>query len=433
MHSSRYTISAMLSRPVLILFTLLALPHVGSAQSTSSKLTAGQLLDDIAARSALTQGRTPFHAVLAITGPSPQYSAEIDLTWLAQHQFRLRIASPAFHQLRIVNGDQAQEQTQGDYYPRWLQTFVDALLDPAAQTAIFRNRAITQSSLPGPLCISRDDRPQGITDQLTWGTFCVVGAEPLLTSLQTFTTYLELSDYRSFGNQQIARNYATSVLDYKPVNGHLAKLEEIDHPDLTLFAITTPTPAPDLLTTTFVSTSKEESLMDHPPAFNWPPVREGKTDGYMIVYARTDRSGQVRETAKHNSDNPGLEQFGMEQALTLKFHPLVVDGVPQQMEMPLVLHFKTTLSDPLPTLDDREMRTHISGCSVSEVKPGKPAYRIKLSINEQGKLTGEGFPDSNTPGYQSPTHFADFRSCRFSPLLVNGKPTYYHGILNLPR
>ena len=34
----------------------------------------------------------------------------------------------------------------------------------------------------------------------------------------------------------------------------------------------------------------------------------------MIVYERTDRTGQVRETSKHNSDKPGLEDFGIEAA-----------------------------------------------------------------------------------------------------------------------
>ena len=48
-------------------------------------------------------------------------------------------------------------------------------------------------------------------------------------------------------------------------------------------------------------------MVEKAPEIQWPAVREGKTEGYMIVYARTDRTGQVRETAKHNSDQPGLE------------------------------------------------------------------------------------------------------------------------------
>jgi hypothetical protein len=44
-----------------------------------------------------------------------------------------------------------------------------------------------------------------------------------------------------------------------------------------------------------------------------------------------------------------LESFGREVALKYKFNPLVIDGTPRQMVIPLVLHFTTTLgADPLP-------------------------------------------------------------------------------------
>lgn len=130
------------------------------------------------------------------------------------------------------------------------------------------------------------------------------------------------------------------MLDFHPVSGQLTVLEEMKQADDAMFAVNSTNSAEQLISTDFVSTLKEESLVEKVPEIQWPSVREGKTEGYMIVYARTDRTGQVREVAKHNSDNPGLEGFGMEQALRYKFKPLVVDGVAQQMEMPLVLHFK---------------------------------------------------------------------------------------------
>src|SRR5262249_44808846 len=153
-----------------------------------------------------------------------------------------------------------------------------------------------------------------------------------------------------------ARTYKTSVQDYQEVVAHLTALEELRDAPEELFVVATPTPPEQQITTAFISTLKEESLIESAPKIDWPAVREGKTEGYMIVYARTDSTGQVRETAKHSSDQPGLETFGMEQALRYKFKPLVAaNGVAAQMEMPLVLHFTSKIADPLPVLRGQEL------------------------------------------------------------------------------
>lgn len=112
------------------------------------------------------------------------------------------------------------------------------------------------------------------------------------------------------------------------------------------------------------------------------------------MLARTDRSGQVRETAKHNSDQPGLEDFGMKQALRYKFKPLVVDGVAEQIQMPLVLHFTSKIADPLPMLTGPELLRQISGCDARLVSALPTSGRVtptSIAVNEEGKLTGEGY------------------------------------------
>src|SRR5208282_3670013 len=130
---------------------------------------------------------------------------------------------------------------------------------------------------------------------------------------------VEFSDFKPFGQKEIARTYRTDVLDYQEVFAHLTTLEELGEAPEEMFAIKAPTPADQQIKTVFVSTRKEEGLVENAPSIEWPTVREGKTEGYMIIYARTDRTGKVRESAKHNSDQPGLEDFGMEQALRYKF------------------------------------------------------------------------------------------------------------------
>jgi hypothetical protein len=404
------------------------------AQAQPQTISSDEALDRALKDSSLTRSNTPFHAVMSITSALPAYSGQIDLTWLGPEQYRLQITSPAFKQLRIVNHDQIKEKNDGDFYPRWLQSFVSALLDPLRVESNFRGREGRVPVGPGiSSCIKRDDGKNGISDEMTWSQICFEGPAPQLHSVLTFNYSMEFSDFRSFGRQQIARGYSTEVLDHKPVIGHLTTLEPIASTDLSGIAIDNVTPPADQINTAFVSTLKEESLIDHPPTLDWPAVREGKTEGYMIVYARTDRTGQVRESSKFNSDNPGLEQFGMEQALTLKFHPLVVDGVAQQMEMPLVLHFTSKMGTPLPELDDQQMRAQISGCNIPHPKPGKTPSRLRVSVNEQGKFTGIQFLDANKPGSgRGAEVYMSMRSCTFAPYLVNGVPTYYHGNLLIP-
>lgn len=176
-------------------------------------------------------------------------------------------------------------------------------------------------------------------------------------------------------------------------------------------------------------------MVETVPNIEWPPVREGKTEGYMIVYARTDRTGQVRETAKHNSDQPGLEDFGMEQELRYKFKPLVVDGVARQMEMPLVLHFSTTMGDPIPILPAAQMAQQIISCKPGGIAPGivpsGTVITVRVSVNERGDEAGMEFRNCPAACGKLVGVFVSLRDCRFKPYVVNGKATFYKGDIEL--
>ncbi|MBS1800346.1 MAG: hypothetical protein JSS95_11005 [Acidobacteria bacterium] len=384
--------------------------------------------------SSVTEGGKPFHAVLVIGAPESSYSGRLEVWWAAAKKYKTIVTSPAFSQTRIVNGGQVMETNSGDYYPRWLENFVDAIIDPVPMLANFQGRG--GAVMLGPQitnsCLRRDDRPGGITDQMTWGMLCFTGSEPRLESVLTMNYSVRFEDWKSFGKQKIARTYKTSVLDYKEIVAHLTTLEELRDVSEEMFAVTAPTPQEQQIRTAFVSTLKEESLIEDAPKIDWPPVREGKTEGYMIVYARTDRTGQVRETAKHNSDQPGLESFGMEQALRYKFKPLLVGGVAVQMEMPLVLHFTSKIADPLPTLRGQELVKQISGCEailVTKLPPEGSATPTHISVNEEGKLTGEGYGPKVDPGLPAVLVTGSLFYCHFAPLVRNGAVTYYHGDL----
>jgi hypothetical protein len=415
-----------------VLYSLLAAPLCAQVQFTPPQMiSSDDALDRALKTNVLTVKGTPFHSVLEIGAEKedlPTFKARVELFWENDKRYRLILESKDFGQTLIVNDSQVMETDRGDFYPNWLRGFVTALMDPMPRMKDLRGRQDRVAVGPQTYsCVRRDDRPGGITDQMTWAQVCFSGDEPTLQFVMDFTYNMEFSDFKKFGKKQIARSYVSGTGDHARLRGKLTTLEEWK-PDESLLTVTSETAPADRILTTLVSTLTEESMVESAPKdVTWPPIRDGKTEGYMIVQAVTDRTGQVRETSKHNSDNPGLESFGREVALKYKFKPLVVDGTPRQMVMPLVLHFTTKLGgDPIPDLDDATTRKMITGCSLpQEIKDAASAGQkivITFSVQDDGGLMTLGSSDRKIP---VPTLFEQFRGCHFPKYEQNGKPTAY--------
>jgi hypothetical protein len=410
----------------------------GFPQIQGERMPADTALDRALKKSSLTFDGKPFHTVMEIGSAGKPYSGRLEFWWVNPTKYRSVITSPQFGQTKIVNGDRIEEKNEGDYYPRWLENFVFGVMDPVPVLKNFYGHggAVAVGAQVTRSCLTRDDRPGGITDQITWGILCFSGSEPHVGSVLTMTYSMTFSDWKKFGNKQVAQTYTTDVLDYQEIVGRLTALEELKNPDESMFTVDHVTPADQRISTAFVSTLKEESLVEQVPAIQWPPVREGKTEGYMIVYARTDRTGQVRETAKHNSDQPGLEDFGMEQALRYKFKPLVVDGVAQQIEMPLVLHFSTTMGEPIPLLSPADMARQTISCKPASIPPGLlptgTIVTIRVSVDEAGQVVNYG-PAGRCPVAcgKLAGPIISMKDCKFAPYVVNGKAQFYRGDVEL--
>src|SRR5579863_7535926 len=129
------------------------------------RVDAETALDRALTSSSLTEDGRPFHAVLVIGSAKSAYSGRLEVWWAAKQKYKTVLASPTFNQTRIVNGAAVKEMDSGDYYPRWLENFVDAILDPIPMIENFRGRG---SVMLGPQitnsCLRRDDRRNGITD-----------------------------------------------------------------------------------------------------------------------------------------------------------------------------------------------------------------------------------------------------------------------------
>jgi hypothetical protein len=423
-------------RNLSLLSLLLAIPVSAQMQPPPS-ISLGEALQRTQYNSSLTEHGKPFHTLLTISNPKNSdsaYQATIEVFWKDKKSYRTVIASRTFSQTRIVNGDQIEEHNTGDFYPPWLQDYLIAILNPLHIPSVFQSgsgQIFLGESMRS--CLRHDDRPGGITNNLTFANICFAGNEPHLESMDDFTYDMTFSDYQPYGKQTIPHTYQSGMDGNDPLVGRLTLIEPLaDAP--ALFAITTPTPPAGRIETTAVSTLKEESLVEQTDNSPWPPIRGGKTEGYMIVYAVTDRTGQVRSANKYNSDNAELEYAGVARALHYKFKPLLIDGVPQQMEMPLVLHFSSHIEDPIPVITGDEIRKHVSGCEPpslpSGLLPSGTPFHIQYFIGEEGKVHEEGFPEANDklqiPQALLNPAWGSLRTCRFTPYLRDGKPTVYY-------
>jgi len=139
----------------------------------------------------------------------------------------------------------------------------------------------------------------------------------------------------------VSRTWMNDIPENIFVEGKVTTLEKLSKADAAAIHVTTPTADNERIRTVFLSRKEIGDEVEKLPAFEWPAEDTEKLEGWMIVYVRTDRTGQVRESYWDSSDNYKLQDAGVQLALRTKLKPLVVDGVAVQMEGPLVLHFKT--------------------------------------------------------------------------------------------
>jgi hypothetical protein len=379
-------------------------------------IPAGQAIDQALRTSSLTYEGKPFHALLEIDEekhPDGIYKSSVEVFWAAPNKYRLQVTSRDFSQTLIVNGTHTQETDAGDFYPGWLRQFVMALMDPAprAQDPLLRSGTVTMQGgqfmgriVPPHGCADHENRPNGITNELTSGEICFEGAERRLTNVQQFDYGMGFAECVPFGKKQIATAYTVMVSTFPSdeyisfIKGRLKKLEPLNKTTASLFAIHTETNPSGSILTTFVSTADAEALLEESPEMNWPPVAHGKTDGYLLLHIITDKAGNVRSAWRKSADNSWLEPYAMTQALKFKFKPLMVDGVAHQMEAPFVLHFKTVIDDSMPKFGGDMIAQVAEGCQDSTLPAGLmppgTAFSALVFVNEAGKLAGIDYPET---------------------------------------
>ena len=309
----------------------------------------------------ISEGDQPFHIVLDVSPPeragvrivrardilsrnmqSPQMQAQIEIFWLNPITYRTVIRSRNFSQIRIVNGGVVEEHDTGDFYPRWIQNFVDAILDPVPKADLLRKTpGVVPVGVTSHACISTSRSAGSTSDETNMAQLCFQDAEPRIASGVDFTRSVWFDDFAPFGSQQIARTVVNDLPANVLIRGVVTLLEPLRKSDRTLLRAREFTPSDRQIQTTLVPSATAQSLLEFPRVQSWPPVNGSRTEGQagakMAIYVRTDRTGRVREAYRDSSDSFGLQDVALARALTLKFRPLIVNGVPRQMEAPLVM------------------------------------------------------------------------------------------------
>ena len=125
-------------------------------------ISNAEAVDRALQRCSLSAGEQPFHLVLEVSPPSDTHEpvfrdmqAQIEVFWLNPITYRTVIRSPKFSQIRVTNGRVLEEHDTGDFYPRWIQNFVDAILEPIPEAGQLRK---VSGGVPvGPECRRRFD------------------------------------------------------------------------------------------------------------------------------------------------------------------------------------------------------------------------------------------------------------------------------------
>jgi hypothetical protein len=435
----------MLSTPMRkrLVALLLVSCTVVSAQIKRTSVPLGSALSEAIAKSSLTDNDpVPFHILILIKEPeNPQspYQASIEEWWVSKDQWRREVSDKeGLEQTIVVANGNKTEKDEGDYFPLWLRDFVTAAFDPIPNLDAFNRTGATieQITMPNGAKSEPNVRFQskiGTGDRATDAFSNISFDDKGRLSFYGSPRYsMEFHDYSNFHEKQYPRTFIDDPEPGTRLVGKVVTLQEESEvrSSANLFA---PLPTTDdRFTSVTVSSLQLEQLTAESPIITWPPVRSGNTHGQLAIYIGVDNKGQVREAWPLNSDNAGLEDAVRDQVKKWKLKPAVdKTGNSVQIDGGLGFHFDTGIANPLPVLTSAEdIAKQTSGCAYKPMlAPGLldsgKSFKIRISVNEQGKNTGESFPPG-IPWNVIQSTGLDTVHCVFRPYLVNGQPTYYH-------
>ena len=428
---------------ILALALLTAASLDALAQVKRTEIPLGSFLAEALASSSLTRPDSkPFHIRIDISEPeNPQspYQGSIEEWWSSPQEWRREVAEKSgMRQVIVYSAGVKSEEDTADYFPNWLRRFVTAVFDPVPDADEWnaRNAVIKQTTLPNgmhtdPCVRSTSTIGSGDHASTAYSTICFDGAGHL-KFVGSPGYSMEFHDISSFNKRQIPHNFIDNPESGTRLVGAVNRLEDLSKSKRTdLFQRLARTD--NLFQTAKINSNQLETLCAPFDQLLWPRVRSGNLRGHVALYLATDRRGRVHEAWPLAGDNGEIQDFARTEAVKWALQPVTdTAGQPLQMEGAISLPFETAVGDPLPELSDAEVRA----LAITLPDPNWPAsvklphgtvIKLRISVNEQGKLTGSGF--GAVPQDAFSAVLSASQNWTFRPLIRDGKPQYFHGDL----
>jgi hypothetical protein len=392
------------------------------ATVASANFLAAQPLPKIAQGTLIAPGGAPFHLRAKI---SDGMDATIEMYWVGPEKWRRRIVSDGFAQTLIVNNGQTFEQDSDNFFPVELHTLATAMVDPTPllgeykQGGILLTKANGASTESGTTCFDPSHKK------------CTMHAFGLKETVGVPGHTVDFMDYKTFHGKRIAWRlvYTVSVRDY--FTAEVTSLEDLKNPDESLFAITSPTPREQRIETATLQEPELRDLAVEAPQIIWPQALDGAVTGKASFYVAIDPTGKLREVSPVETCNERTNDSAIRQIKAWKFKPAIKDGFAVQAEGILTFDVNTRAWGPANTLSDVEMRQMASNVVEPEVPAGSfppdTVYKLWVAVDIDGGVL-EKIAAGGPPKLFGPCDAA-LRQWRFRPILENGQPRPYRGLV----
>lgn len=373
-------------------------------------------------------GSAPFHLKAVIFEKDDQENkAKVEMFWESPDRWRRTIESSDITQTLIVNGSKVFEKSEDSYLPLHLQTLITAMVDPQPLLETLRpgdrleTRANGARKTP-PFC--------GNLRGSDAGRMAIVCGLPPYDEMETVAAPghpVWFADYRKFKGRKVARLLISSPEIGVSWRAVVTELEELKHPDPTLFSIEESTPAEKRTQIAIEPEAELRAQSIGKAEIIWPQVLDGSVVGVASYYVSLDRTGKVRETVVLKSDNERANDSARRQIMNWGFKPVLKDGVPVQVESILTFDLNTREFGPSQPLSNEEVRKLCSNVVEPDIPPGKFAsgtrYTLHAAIDHEGNvievIAGEGPPELFKPCYEA------IKKWKFNPVVENGEPRPY--------
>jgi Gram-negative bacterial TonB protein C-terminal len=295
-------------------------------------------------------GSPPFHLRAKVFEgtnlDNDSYNADIEEDWAAPDKWRRTVKMAKFSETLTVNGGTVGAQINGDYYPLWLRTLVDAIFNPGGPLQGMDMTKSSDNPIPSldvetPTCRRfgyRVGTPPATNT--IFASYCF--QDGLLQAIYKPGYLAEYSKYKKFGDKQVARRIDEEIESGTTLEADIVELNAPATLDDSLFRVEQPS-AP--LRTITVSEQDFRALALYAPDIHqWPTIQDGKPVGTLSIYVCVDQRGTVREIYALNSDNPYMTDAARKQVMSWRFKPVSDNGEPVQIESILTFAYRTEIA-----------------------------------------------------------------------------------------